>query len=209
MTLAEILAQGPLIAILRGVRPDEVVDVANVLIASGIRVIEVPLNSPDPLRSIANLVAACGDDILIGAGTVVDPARVADIAKTGAGLIVSPNINGDVVRATKEAGLFAIPGVATPTEAFAALAAGADGLKAFPAENIAPVVIRAWRAVLPAGTPVIPVGAIAPDALTAYHAAGAAGFGIGSALYKPGCSLAEIESRAAVFAHALSRLTHK
>lgn len=192
----------PLVAILRGLAPDEAIPVGHALVDAGFRVLEVPLNSPQPLDSIARLAEALGDDVLVGAGTVMSTADVEAIAAAGGRLVVMPHSDTVVIRAAKTAGLLCVPGVATPTEAFAALAAGADGLKLFPAEQAAPAVLKAWRAVLPREVPVLPVGGIAPGNMAPWVAAGAAGFGIGSALYAPGRSLDDTTRRARDFAQA-------
>jgi 2-dehydro-3-deoxyphosphogalactonate aldolase len=196
----------PLVAILRGLRPDEAVEVGGALAGAGFRILEVPLNSPDPCASIRRLVDELGDGYLIGAGTVLDPARVRDVAEAGGRLIVMPHADTAVIRAAKQAGLLCVPGVATPTEAFAALAAGADALKLFPAEQFAPAVLKAWRAVLPKDVAVLPVGGIAPDNMAPWLAAGAAGFGIGSSLYAPGRPAADVAARARDFAEAWRHL---
>jgi 2-dehydro-3-deoxyphosphogalactonate aldolase len=200
VTLDEALAALPLIAILRGLRPQEALDVASVLRDAGFRILEVPLNSPSPLASIETIVRRFGDEMLVGAGTVLDRDAVAAVASAGGQLIVSPNFEAAVVEATKQRGLVSIPGVATPSEAFAALAAGADAIKLFPAEMIAPAVLRSMRAVLPQDAKLIPVGGITPDNIPAYRQAGATGFGIGSALFKPGMSVADVAHAAARFA---------
>src|SRR5260370_1719246 len=192
MQLDEALAALPLIAILRGLRPQEAVDVASALHDAGFRIVEVPLNSPSPLASIERIVARFGERLLIGAGTVLEVDAVSAVAAAGAHLIVSPNLDAAVVRAAKERGLTSIPGVATPSEAFAALAAGADAIKLFPAEMIGPAVLRSMRAVLPKAARLIPVGGITPANIPAYREAGADAFGIGSALFKPGMSVAEV-----------------
>jgi 2-dehydro-3-deoxyphosphogalactonate aldolase len=192
----------PLIAILRGVRPDEVVAIGQALIDAGFRVIEVPLNSPQPLESIRRLAAGFGDRARIGAGTVLSVQQVHDVATAGGTLIVSPNANPDLIRATKAAGLWSAPGVATPTEGFAALDAGGDILKLFPAEQLGPTVVKAWRAVLPRDVPLVPVGGITPEDIREFVAAGASGFGLGSALYKPGASPADVQRAAAAFVAA-------
>lgn len=192
----------PLVAILRGVRPEEVEGIAGALIAEGFRLIEVPLNSPEPLASIGRLVARFGGEAVIGAGTVLTPEGAEAVAATGAGLVVAPNADAAVIRAAKAKGLACLPGVATPTEAFAALAAGADALKAFPAEALPPPVIKAWRAVLPKDAAILPVGGIEPGTMAAYRAAGATGFGLGSALYKAGMGAEEVRQRAAAFVAA-------
>jgi 2-dehydro-3-deoxyphosphogalactonate aldolase len=196
------LTSFPLVAILRGLRPEEAVDIGAVLIDAGFRVLEVPLNSPDPVESIRRLVDAFGDRALIGAGTVIDPVHAHDVAAAGGRLIVMPHADGEVIRAAKRAGLYCVPGVATPTEAFAALAAGADALKLFPAEQIGPAALKAWLAVLPPGTSVLPVGGVTPDAMAPWLAAGAAGFGIGSSLYAPGRQASDVALRARAFADA-------
>ncbi|WP_130617119.1 2-dehydro-3-deoxy-6-phosphogalactonate aldolase [Dyella amyloliquefaciens] len=196
------LASFPLIAILRGLRPEESLDVGHALLDAGFRVLEVPLNSPEPCESIRRLVDAFGDRALIGAGTVLSPARVHEVAAAGGKLIVMPHADVEVIRAAKQAGLYCVPGVATPTEAFAALGAGADALKLFPAEQASPAVLKAWRAVLPAGTAVMPVGGIAPDNMGPWLAAGAGGFGIGSSLYAPGRPASDVAARARAFASA-------
>jgi 2-dehydro-3-deoxyphosphogalactonate aldolase len=202
MMLQEALSELPLVAILRGIRPDEVDAVADALHDAGFRLIEVPLNSPEPLASIRRLVARFGPRAVIGAGTALSEADVAAVAETGAGLIVAPNADPAVIRAAKARGLSCLPGVATPSEAFAALAAGADALKAFPAEGLPPAVIKAWRAVLPREAAILPVGGIEPARMAAYRAAGATGFGLGSALYRPGMSAEAVRARAEAFVRA-------
>ena len=197
----------PLVAILRGVKPDEVVDIADVLVKAGFRIIEVPLNSPRPLSSIEKLSAHFGDRILTGAGTVMDPASVSDVAAAGGRLIVMPHADPNVVDAAKSQGLYALPGFATPTEAFRMLSAGADGLKLFPAQANPPPVLKAMRAVLPADMKVLPVGGITPAKLAAYWSAGANGFGLGSALYAPGMSMEKVSENAFAFADSVSSLS--
>lgn len=195
----------PLIAIIRGVTPNEVEAVGAALIAAGIRIIEVPLNSPDPFDSIARLVGAFGGEALIGAGTVLNTADVARVADLGGGIIVSPGANRDVIAAAAGSGLVSAPGYFTPTEAFAALDAGAHVLKLFPAEAATPAVVKAQRAVLPKDVPLVMVGGITPDAMAAYRAVGANGFGLGGALYKPGQSAAEVSAQARAFVAALGQ----
>jgi 2-dehydro-3-deoxyphosphogalactonate aldolase len=184
--LDDYLARCDLIAILRGIRPDEAVAVTAALEAAGIAIVEVPLNSPDPMTSIAALAAEFGNRLLIGAGTVMTEAQVAQIATAGGKLIVTPHADAAIVRAAKRHGLIAVPGFFTPTEAFAMLDAGADALKLFPAEGASPAMLRAMRAVLPPVIRVLPVGGIDATNMSAWRTAGAAGFGIGSAIYKPG-----------------------
>ena len=205
-TLRDRLAPLPLIAILRGIEPGEAVAIGQVLIDAGFAAIEVPLNSPEPLRSIAALAGVCGERVLVGAGTVLDPAGVERVAAVGGRLIVMPHADQTIIRAAKAGGLWCVPGVATPTEAFGALAAGADALKMFPAEALPPVVVKAWRAVLPRDVSLLPVGGITPERMAPYLAAGAAGFGLGSALYQRGSTPAETAARAAAFATAYGDL---
>jgi len=193
----------PLIAILRGVRPDEVVAIGEELVAAGFTLIEVPMNSPDPLDSVARLVAALGDRAMIGAGTVLTVDQVAAMRDAGGRMVISPNTNIDVIRASAAAGLVSLPGIATPSEAFAALGAGATALKLFPAEAVSPTVLKAMRAILPSDLRVLPVGGIVPEGMAAWRQAGAAGFGLGSALYKPGMTAGEVGARARAFIAAL------
>lgn len=195
----------PLVAILRGLRPDEVPTIGDALVEAGLRILEVPLNSPQPLESIRLMAARYGAERLVGAGTVLDPASVRDIAAAGGRIVVMPHADLAVIRAAKQVGLYCVPGVATPTEAFAALGAGADALKLFPAEQSSPAALKAWRAVLPPGTAVLPVGGIAPDTMGPWLAAGAAGFGIGSSLYAPGRAADDVGARARAFAQAWRR----
>ncbi|MBX9633050.1 MAG: 2-dehydro-3-deoxy-6-phosphogalactonate aldolase [Burkholderiales bacterium] len=200
------LADCPLVAILRGVRPEEVVDICSVLERAGIRIIEVPMNSPDAFSSIALLAGRFADTLLIGGGTVLDSTQVARIADAGGRLIVAPNADPAVVEAAKKKGMIALPGFATPTEAFHMIAAGADGLKLFPAEANPPKVLRALRAVLPKEVPVLPVGSITPDNMAEYWAAGANGFGLGSALYKSGDLAPTVAMKAQAFMKAVGGL---
>ncbi|MGC1550651.1 MAG: 2-dehydro-3-deoxy-6-phosphogalactonate aldolase [Rhodanobacter sp.] len=199
----------PLVAILRGIHPDEAVAIGNALAEAGFRVLEVPLNSPQPMESIRRLSQSLGNNYLIGAGTVMTPAQVKEVAAAGGRLIVMPHADATVIRAAKEAGMVCVPGVATPTEAFAALAAGADGLKLFPADQVSPEALKAWRAVLPKELPVLPVGGIAPNNMAPWVAAGAQGFGIGSALYAPGLAADEVARRAHAFAQAWAAVSPK
>lgn len=193
------LARCPLVAILRGVTPDEVVDVALALEEQGFAIVEVPLNSPRPLDSIARLAAAVGDRLLVGAGTVIEPDSVDDVLAAGGRLIVMPHADAAVVERAKSLGAVAVPGFATPGEAFAMLRAGADALKLFPAEAAPPPVLKAMRAVLPKQVPVLPVGGIMPESMEGYLQAGATGFGLGSALYKPGDTASQVAEKAKAF----------
>lgn len=200
--MREHLQALPLIAILRGLTPDEALPVGQALVQAGFRIIEVPLNSPQPLRSIERLAQAFGSHCLIGAGTVMGAAQVDEVARAGGRLIVMPHADATVIRAAKAQGLHCAPGIATPTEGFAALAAGADALKLFPAELLSPAVVKALRAVFPTEVPFLPVGGITPQNLAAYRAAGASGFGLGSALYKPGMTPAQVQAQAESFVAA-------
>jgi 2-dehydro-3-deoxyphosphogalactonate aldolase len=193
------LARCPLIAILRGVTPNEVVTIGEALFAAGFRLIEVPLNSPDPLDSIARLQQVFAGRAVIGAGTVLRAEDVAAVQAAGGAMIVAPNTNREVIAAASERGLVSLPGIATPSEAIAALEAGATALKLFPAEGANPAVLKAMRAVLPVGVRVLPVGGITPGNMAPWIKAGAAGFGIGSALYSPGVDADEIARRARAF----------
>ena len=205
MDLNQHLAAFPLVAILRGVRPDEVVDIGGALVRHGFRIIEVPLNSPEPFESIARLTRHY-PDVLVGAGTVLDPGDIGLVQAAGGRLVVMPHSDAAVIMRAKALGMFCAPGVATPTEAFAALKAGADALKMFPAEGLPPAVVKAWLAVLPRGLALLPVGGITPGTMTAYWQAGAKGFGLGSALYKPGMGADQVSETAAAFAAAVERL---
>lgn len=196
MTLKQVLAEMPLVAILRGIAPAEAVDIAEALVDVGFRCIEVPLNSPDPLVSIARIAARIGDRALVGAGTVLAVEDVSRVAAAGGRIIIAPNSNPAIIGAAKDAGLAAMPAFFTPTEAFQALAAGADALKLFPAEAASPATLKAMLAILPPGTAILPVGGIGTDQIGPYWAAGAAGFGIGSSLYVPARPVAEIAARA-------------
>lgn len=200
-TLAQAMAQLPLIAILRGLTPAEAPAIGQALVSNGFAIIEVPLNSPEPLRSIATLTQLF-PQTLIGAGTVLNAQQVKDVHGAGGRLVVAPNFNPAVVAQALALGMVVLPGVATPTEAFAALDAGAHGLKLFPAEMISPATVKALRAVLPASTALIPVGGITPDNMAPYRAAGANGFGLGSALYAPGRSAQAVQQLAQAFVRA-------
>jgi 2-dehydro-3-deoxyphosphogalactonate aldolase len=206
-TLRTHLTPLPLVAVLRGIAPGDVEAIGAALTEHGFRILEVPLNSPDPFESIRRLAQAHAEHCLIGAGTVINVADVERVAGVGGRLIVMPHGDLAVIREAKRLGLVCLPGVATPTEAFAALAAGADGLKMFPAEQLSPAVLKAWRAVLPIDTLVFPVGGIRPDNMAPYWAVGANGFGTGSNLYKPGASVDSVRRIAAQFAVACAALT--
>lgn len=205
--LKQALKENGLVAILRGLRPEEAPAVGDTLYQAGFRVIEVPLNSPQPLDSIGLLRQRLPSDCLIGAGTVLTPEQVTQVKDAGGQVIVMPHSDAKVLRAAKAAGLFLSPGVATPTEAFAALAEGADVLKLFPAEQMSPAVVKAWLAVLPAGTVLLPVGGITPDNMRAFVEAGVKGFGLGSGLYKPGMTAADVQDRATAYVRAWRELT--
>jgi 2-dehydro-3-deoxyphosphogalactonate aldolase len=196
----QAFAQCPLVAILRGITPDEAVAVGDALVGAGFRIIEVPLNSPDPLASIKSLARHfAGTGVVIGAGTVLDRVRVAHVAEAGGSLIIAPSCNPEVIAEAAARNLVAVPGIATPTEAFTALAFGAAALKLFPAEAASPAVLKAMLAVLPIGTRILPVGGVTAEGMSAWQMAGAAGFGLGSALYRPGLSVAEVRANAARF----------
>jgi 2-dehydro-3-deoxyphosphogalactonate aldolase len=206
LTFSDALSRCPLVAILRGVNPSEAVEIGQALVDASFAIIEVPLNSPDPLESISLLVKAFGSKVLVGAGTVTSADQVIEVGEVGGRLIVMPHADGSVVRAAKAGGLYALPGFATPTEAFAMIAAGADGLKLFPAEANPPKVLKALRAVLRKETPVLPVGSITPDNMAEYWAAGANGFGLGSALYKPGATPVQVATSAMQFVAVLRKV---
>ncbi|MFQ5955982.1 MAG: 2-dehydro-3-deoxy-6-phosphogalactonate aldolase [Kiloniellales bacterium] len=206
MDLLDALNELPLVAILRGIAPGDAAAIGDVLVEAGFTAIEVPLDRPDALDAIAALSARFGDMVALGAGTVMDVEDVAQLPAAGGRFVVMPNTDPAVIEAAKATGLQAMPGFATPSEAFTALKAGADALKLFPAEAAPPPVLRAMKAVLPKDVPVLPTGGIAPDAMAAYWAAGAGGFGIGSALYRPGASAADVAAAAAAFMAAFEAL---
>lgn len=189
-------AELPLIAILRGLTPDSCEAVSGALLDAGFRIVETPLNSPDPLRSIETMVRRFGETLVVGAGTVLRSEEARAVADAGGRIVVSPGCNLEVIRETKRLGLVSAPGVATPSEGFAALDAGADLLKLFPGELVTPPVVKAMRAVFPKEVRFVPVGGVSPENMEAYLAAGAAGFGIGSSLYKPGDAADEVGRRA-------------
>ena len=196
------LTPTPLIAILRGLKPDEAEAMASVLVEAGFGAIEVPLNSPDPFRSIEIVARKVGGAALAGAGSVLMPGAVETAANAGARLIVAPNADPAVIECALRLGLSVLPGVATPTEAFAALGLGATGLKLIPAEALPPEVVKAWRSVLPKDALLFPVGGVTPERIAPYRAAGANGFGIGGALYKPGMTAKVVEAKAKAFVAA-------
>lgn len=202
--LAAAMAVCPLIAILRGVKPDEVVAIADVLVEEGFTLIEVPLNSPDPFASIAALVGRYPAPVLVGAGTVLTVEHVQQVAATGAQLVISPNTDVAVIAAAAEAGLVSLPGYFTPSEAFAALKAGATGLKLFPAEAASPAVLKAQRAVIPRDVPLFVVGGVSPDTMAPWRKVGAQGFGLGSALYAAGARVTSVRAAARAFVTASS-----
>lgn len=199
------LSECPLVAIIRGVTPDEVEAIGEALYSGGIRMIEVPLNSPDPIESVRRLSHRFGNRALIGAGTVLDANQVGQVAQAGGRLIVSPNTDTAVIQATVTAGLVSSPGYFTPSEGFAALKAGAHALKLFPAEGASPGVVKAQKAVLPKDVPLLVVGGISPDNMAPWLAAGATGFGLGSGVYKPGQSADETAAKARAYVEGLSR----
>ena len=186
MDVMEWLRQCPIVAILRGVRPDEVEAIGDALVGAGVRILEVPLNSPEPVESVRRLATRFGERALVGGGTFRREAEVDAVARAGGRLLVTPHADPALVRAAKAHGMVTMPGFLTPAEAFALLDAGADALKLFPAEAGGPAMLRALRAVLPAGTPLLPVGGVDAASLPNWRAAGAAGYGCGSSLYKPG-----------------------
>jgi 2-dehydro-3-deoxyphosphogalactonate aldolase len=199
------LDQSPLIAIIRGVTPEEVEAIGEAIHEAGIRIVEVPLNSPDPISSIERLAGKFGSEMLVGGGTVLKPSQVGDIHKAGGRLIVSPTTNPAVIGATVAAGLISCPGYFTPSEAFAALEAGATALKLFPAEGASPEVLKAQLAVIPKDVPIIVVGGVRPDNMQPWIDAGAAGFGLGSGLYKPGQSASDTLARARAYVAGVAR----
>jgi len=204
--LKQALAKNGLIAILRGLRPQEAAAIGEVLYQAGFRVIEVPLNSPEPYDSIRILRDLLPADCLIGAGTVLTAEQVEQVKAAGGQVIVMPHSDPKVLRVAKAAGLYLSPGVATPTEAFAALAEDADVLKMFPAEQMGPAVVKAWLAVLPVGTLLIPVGGITPDNMRVFVEAGVSGFGLGSGLFKPGLTPDQVALRANTYVQAWNAL---
>ncbi|MBL8691299.1 MAG: 2-dehydro-3-deoxy-6-phosphogalactonate aldolase [Rhodospirillaceae bacterium] len=206
MTFADAMATLPLVAILRGVKPEEATGIGEALVAEGFRLIEVPLNSPQPFDSIRLMAKALAGRAVVGAGTVLKTTDVDGVAASGGTLIVMPHTDVEVIAHAKAKGLTAMPGFATPSEAFAGLKAGADALKLFPAEANPPPVLKAMKAVLPKSVAVLPVGGIGPDSMAAFVEAGAGGFGLGSALYKPGATAADVAAKAKAFVAAWTKL---
>ncbi len=202
-TFQQYRAECPIIAILRGITPDEIIAVGDALISAGIRIIEIPLNSPDPFESIRRLSVSVSDRALVGAGTVLSIGDVTDVRRAGGQLVVSPNTDPSVIAATLDASMVSIPGYFTPSEAFTAIRAGAHAIKLFPAEATTPSVLKAQRAVLPKHVPVLIVGGVTADDAGEWLNAGADGFGLGGALYRPGHSAAEVKQNAAEFVGAL------
>ncbi len=205
MTLADWLARCPLVAILRGLRPEEAEAVGDALVEAVVAILEVPLNSPRPFESIRRLSARLGGRALVGAGTVMTEAQVEEVAAAGGKLLVTPHADPALVRAAKARGMLAAPGFFTPAEAFALLAAGADALKLFPAEAASPAVVKALLAVLPPGTALLPVGGMSAETIGPWRKAGAVGFGIGGSLYKPGDAPETVGERARALRAALAR----
>ena len=195
--------QCPLVAIIRGVTPDEAGAIGQAVYDAGIRIIEVPLNSPEPIESIRRLAARFGDSMLVGGGTVLEPDSVSEIEAVGGRLIVAPNTNVEVIEATAAAGLVSCPGYFTPSDAFDAIEAGATALKLFPAEGASPAVLKAQRAVIPTTVPILVVGGVRPDTMQAWLDAGADGFGLGGGLYQPGQSAATTADRARAYVAGL------
>jgi 2-dehydro-3-deoxyphosphogalactonate aldolase len=202
--LLRYLDECPLVAIIRGVKPDEAEAIGEAIYEGGIRIIEVPLNSPDPLKSIERLAKSFGERMLVGAGTVLDPTDVGRIRDVGGRIIVSPDTNAEVIKATAAAGLASSPGYFTPSEAFTAIRAGATALKLFPAEGASPTVLRAQRAVLPKDVPLLVVGGVLPGNMQPWLEAGANGFGLGGGLYKPGQTPAETLDKARAYVQGLA-----
>ena len=205
--LRQMIGRMPFTAILRGLTPEEALAVGDALVDAGMTMLEVPLNSPRPMESIRLLAARHGASCLIGAGTVMTPAQVAEIGAVGGRLIVMPHGDAEVIRAAKAAGMVCMPGIATPTEGFAALKAGADALKLFPAELVGPSVLRAMRAVFPKETIFLPVGGVTPENVGEFVRAGADGFGLGSGLYAPGRSAADVRRRADAYVEAWRKVS--
>lgn len=208
ISLDTAMAQLPLVAILRGVTPDEVLEIARVIKAAGFHIIEVPLNSPDPFASIQTLTESMGEEVLIGAGTVLNVEQVDRVQAAGGRIVISPNVDTEVITYSKKKGLYAVPGFYTPTEAFAAIHAGADAIKLFPADTLGPNGLKAMMAVLPS-IPILPVGGVAANnnSMGDFVKAGAQGFGLGSGLYKAGMTCAEVKANAEDYVAAYRQAT--
>ncbi|WP_240433856.1 2-dehydro-3-deoxy-6-phosphogalactonate aldolase [Shewanella japonica] len=196
ISLTDALKELPLVAILRGVTPEEVIAIADVLVAVGYRVIEVPLNSPNPYESIKRLSEKYGDSVVIGAGTVVSKEQVDLVKEAGGRIIISPHADIDIIQYSKKLSLYSVPGFLNPTEAYAAINAGADSLKLFPADTVGPKGLKAMSVVLPKEMPILPVGGVSPSTMKAFLDAGASGFGLGSGLYKAGMSVEQTKQNA-------------
>lgn len=196
ISLTDALKELPLVAILRGVTPEEVIAIADVLVAAGYRVIEVPLNSPNPYESIKRLSEKYGDSVVIGAGTVVSKEQVDLVKEAGGRIIISPHADIDIIQYSKKLSLYSVPGFLNPTEAYAAINAGADSLKLFPADTVGPKGLKAMSVVLPKEMPILPVGGVSPSTMKAFLDAGASGFGLGSGLYKAGMSVEQTKQNA-------------
>lgn len=203
MNLNELLNKMPLVAVLRHIKPEEAIEIGQVLIDAGFLCLEVPMNSPNPCESIRLMAEAFGDKALIGAGTVVTVEQVQQVADAGGKIIIMPHTDIDIVKQSKALGLTCVPGISTPSEAYAAINAGADAIKLFPAEGNPPAVLKAMRAILPKELPVIPTGGITPEKMADYMKVGATGFGLGSALYKPGDSADVVRKKANGFVVAV------
>jgi len=206
MNLNQVLEKMPLIAVLRHIKPEEAVAIGQVLIDKGFVCLEVPLNSPKPCESIRKLADHFGKNSLVGAGTVLTVKQVNDVANAGGKIIIMPHTNVEVIKEAKRLGLCCIPGIATPSEAFAALEAGADALKLFPADGLGPNVLKAIKAVLPEGVAIIPTGGVTPDKMADYMVAGAAGFGLGTALFRPGDTPDVVSEKATAFVDAMNEI---
>ena len=202
--LDQYMSELPLVGILRGITPQQSEAVAEALYAAGFRIVEVPLNSPDPLDSIERIAKQFGNDMLVGAGTVLATEQVAQVKDRGARLVVAPNTNVSVIEASVALEMVTIPGAATPSEAFAGIAAGAHAVKVFPAEMITPSILASWRAVIPASAGLLPVGSIDHTNMADYWQAGASGFGLGGSLYKPNLSLGDISANATKLAWSMA-----
>lgn len=204
--LNQYMSELPLVAILRGITPQQSEDVVEALYGAGFRIVEVPLNSPDPLNSIERIAKKFGDDMLVGAGTVLNTDQVRQVKDRGGRLIVSPNTDISVIEASVALEMVSIPGAATPSEAFTCIAKGAHAVKVFPAEMITPSILSSWRAVLPASVALLPVGGIDHNNMLDYWQAGASGFGLGGSLYKPNLSLGDISANATKLAWSMTSM---